>query len=60
MSQPVLFHITNRRHYTVNGEAKKPLTIIEAQQICADNPNMTWYTCDVCGQLHVGNRRKQP
>ena len=49
----------DRDHYTAKGEAKRPLTVIQAQQVCADNPDLTWYRCNVCSQLHVGNRRKE-
>ena len=52
------FRFKDREHYTTQGIAKRPLTIIQAQQVCATNPSLNWYTCSVCGCLHVGNRRK--
>ena len=54
------FRFKDRDHYTAQGEAKRPLTVIQAQQICLDNPALDWYTCSVCRKLHVGNRRKEP
>jgi len=59
MTQPILYQFTQRSHYTAQGEPKRPLTIIQVRQICADNPALDWYTCGVCGKLHVGNRRKE-
>ena len=49
------FRFRQRGHYTRLGEPKRALTTIEARQLCADNPALNTYLCDVCGQLHVGN-----
>jgi hypothetical protein len=45
-----------RTHYTRTGEAKRPLTVVQARQVCADNPNLEAYVCPTCGQYHTGNR----
>ena len=56
MSAPSDRPFKSRSHYTRTGEAKKPLTVDQCRSILAENPGMEMYTCNICRQLHVGNR----